>query len=153
MPMTEAEFESALATGNQEELVSVIERIIKEYAVVLGAEGALLRDVRDLPSPKSVIAIALLTAIKVLPPGIERDNLRTIFAFLSNFQPMTAEEKAAITRHWGAVINISELGPGSPDAVRAQAETISETGDVVSRFQAMANAEAETLKQQLQVAD
>jgi hypothetical protein len=151
--MTEAEFETTLQTGNQEELVAAIERIIKDYAVVLGAEGALLRDVRDLPSAKSVIAIALLTAIKVLPPGEERDNLRTIFTFLSNFQPMTAEEKAAITRHWNAVVRISDLGPGAPDAIREQAQTIADTGDVVSRFQAMANAEAETLKQQLQVAD
>ena len=151
--MTEAEFEDVLANGNQEQLVGVIERIIKDYAVVLGAEGAILRDVRDLPSPKGVIAIALLTAIKVLPPGPDRDNLRTIFTFLANFQPMTDEERAAIERHWGAVMNISELGPGAPDAVREQAQTIADTGDIVSRFQAMANTESETLRAQLQVAD
>src|SRR5688572_2665931 len=152
--MTEAEFEKVLTTGNQDELIAVIERIIKDYAAVLGAEGAILRDVRDLPSPKAVIAIALLAAIKVLQPGPDRDNLRTLFIFLSNFQPMSAEEKSAIAAHWSAVMSISNnQGAGSPDALREYAQTITDTGDVVSRFKAMSNTEAETLRAQLRVTE
>lgn len=151
--MTEAEFEHLLSTGNQDQLLAAIERIIKDYAVVLGAEGAILRDVRDLPSPKSVIAIALLAAIKVLPAGADRDNLRALFIFLSNFQIMSDEEKAAIARHWSAVMSISEKGATSDDVVREQALTITDTGAVVSRFQAMASAEAKTLQTQLQVTE
>jgi hypothetical protein len=151
--MTEAEFEKVLQNSSQEELIGVIERIIKDYAAVLGAEGAILRDVRDLPSPKAVIAIALLAAIKVLPAGSDRENLRTLFIFLSNFQPMSDEEKAAISAHWSAVMSISKKSPDSPDAMREYAETITETGDVVSRFQAMSNTEAETLRAQLRVAE
>ena len=151
--MTEAEFEKLLATGNQDQLLAGIEGIIKDYATVLGAEGSILRDVRDLPSPKSVIAIALLAAIKVLPPGADRDNLRALFIFLSNFQIMTDEEKAAIVRHWSAVMSISEHGEESDDVIREQAQTISDTGAIVSRFQEMASSEARTLQNQLQVAD
>jgi hypothetical protein len=142
-----------LTTGNQEELIAVIERIIKDYAAVLGAEGAILRDVRDLPSPKAVIAIALLAAIKVLQPGPDRENLRTLFIFLSNFQPMSDEEKQAIGAHWRAVMSISNQQDGSADSLRGYAQTISETGDVVSRFQTMSNTEAETLRAQLRVAE
>jgi hypothetical protein len=151
--MTEAEFEKLLASGNQEELLAGIERIIKDYAVVLGAEGSILRDVRDLPSPKSVIAIALLAAIKVMPPGPDRDNLRALFVFLSNFQVMSDEEKAAIVRHWDAVMSISQHGQDSDDVIREQAQTITDTGAIVSRFQEMASTEARTLQNQLQVAD
>jgi hypothetical protein len=151
--MTEAEFEKVLATANQEQLIEVIERIIKEYAAVLGAEGAILRDVRDLPSPKPVIAIALLAAIKVLQQGPDRDNLRTLFIFLSNFQPMSEEEKAAIAAHWSAVMSISNQPAATPDSLREYAQTITDTGDVVSRFQAMSNTEAETLRAQLRVAE
>ena len=151
--MTEAEFETLLATGDQNELLAGIERIIKDYAVVLGAEGAILRDVRDLPSPKSVIAIALLAAIRVLPPGADRDNLRALFIFLSNFQVMSDEEKAAIAKHWDAVMSISERGKESDDVIREQAQTISDTGAIVSRFQEMASTEARALQNQLQVAD
>jgi hypothetical protein len=151
--MTEAEFEKVLATSNQEELIAVIERIIKDYAAVLGAQGAILRDVRDLPSPKAVIAIALLAAIKVLTPGPDRDNLRTLFVFLSNFQPMSDEEKAAIAAHWSAVMSISNQPAGTPESLREFAQTITDTGDIVSRFQAMSNTEAETLRLQLRVAE
>jgi hypothetical protein len=66
---------------------------------------------------------------------------------------MSDEEKAAIVRHWDAVMSISQHGQESDDVIREQAQTITDTGAIVSRFQEMASTEARTLQNQLQVAD
>jgi hypothetical protein len=50
-------------------------------------------------------------------------------------------------------MSISNQGAGTPDSLRDYAQTITDTGDVVSRFQAMSNTEAETLRAQLRVTE
>jgi hypothetical protein len=54
-----------------------------------------VRDVSTLPYPKERIKQALLTALKLMPPGAAREQLKSGFVILGDWQDTRASDPTA----------------------------------------------------------
>lgn len=70
------------------------QRIADRYDAAIAAPG-MLRDLRTLPYPKERIKQALLAAIKLTPAGAAREQLRSGFVMLGDWQDMRASDPTA----------------------------------------------------------
>ncbi len=117
-----------------------VQELISAYGAILEERTGGPRSETELPARKPEMDAAVLRAIELTPHGDARQHLRNGYLWLSDFQPMTAEEIAAC-RLYDAAIN--QPGDGSVADAKGRALAISETGDVVARFAAAALKEME----------
>lgn len=81
----------------QRQLMSVqdVQQIVNAYGGAMAGPTGLVRDVGTLPYPKERIKQALLTAIKLTPAGAAREQLRSGFVMLGDWQDMRASNPTA----------------------------------------------------------
>lgn len=82
--------------GSNELDPSDIEAVVNAYGKVLGSSNAIVRDISELPLSKDKLAKTLFEAIKMTPAGNQREQLKTGFVMLGDFQDLELCEKDGV---------------------------------------------------------
>jgi hypothetical protein len=69
-----------------------VQQIVNAYGAAMAGRGGVVRDVGTLPYPKERIKRALVTAIKLTPPGAAREQLKSGFVILGDWQDTRASD-------------------------------------------------------------
>jgi hypothetical protein len=72
-----------------------IERIVHAYATAISSRKSLLSDVSELPYPKPVIKAALIVAIAVTKDAPMREQLKSGYVMLADWQEGVGSADAA----------------------------------------------------------
>jgi hypothetical protein len=121
---------------------SEVEAIVNAYGAALAEPTALgiVRDIRTLPYSKGEIKTALILALGVTYDAAARENLRTAYITLADFQPLSETEVRAL-----------QLWNSAPSHLSADlAKRLVVQGELVSTVQRRIADEANLLAQELE---
>jgi hypothetical protein len=128
-----------------------VQTIINAYGAIMKRGTSLIRDTAELPYPKRTIKRALLRALQLVSEPEMRAHLRTGFLALSEFQPLTADEKEALER-WNEAVEGAGAGERSAPEVLVAARAIADAAALVTSLQERIADEAQTLRKELRAA-
>lgn len=131
--------------------VQSVQTIVNAYGAIMKQGQSLIRDTAELPYPKRTIKRALMRAMQLVSESEMRSHLRTGYLALSEFQPLTPEEKDALAQWDDAVAEAGTETRSAPEALFA-ARAISDAGALVKRLQEKVAGEAQALRKELRAA-
>ena len=83
------------AAAPQQMSAQEVQQIVNAYGAAIAGPGGIVRDVSTLPYPKDRIKQALVAAIKLTPPGAAREQLRSGYVMLGDWQDTRAGDANA----------------------------------------------------------
>jgi hypothetical protein len=128
-----------------------VQTIVNAYGAIMKQGDSLIRDTAELPYPKRTIKRALIRALDLVSEPEMRNHLRTGYLALSEFQPLTLEEKDALAQ-WNEAVAGEGAGKRSAPEVLVAARAISGAGALVKRLQEKIADEAQALRKELRSA-
>jgi hypothetical protein len=120
--------------------------VLERYVAVLGEPGgSVVRDAAELAHPKEAIRIVLQHCIRTATDRESREFLRNAYLSLSNFQPIGAAEKEALTVLGG----VGPLGTEGSRLFSKQARQITHVAASLQSLLDRVTAELAVLLQEL----
>jgi hypothetical protein len=99
---------------------NVLEQFLGTYEKL--NDGA-IHDVKGLPHPKDVIKSVLQLCIRTIEDADKRRFLRSAYLSLANYQPLTEEERKALSA-------LRDVGPPAPARTRLHRQQVQRINDV-----------------------
>jgi hypothetical protein len=118
--------------------------IVAAYGKVLSDDqkGSLIQDEAQLPYAKEQIKAAVRVLLRITEEPKMREHLRTGYVALSSYQPLTTNQRQALSQ-WDSTVG--HVGHASSADLRKMAQAITESGGVVQNLQEVVATEMEDL--------
>jgi hypothetical protein len=128
-----------------------VQTIVNAYGAIMKQGDSLIRNTAELPYPKRTIKRALMRALQLVSEPEMRTHLKTGYLALSEFQPLTLEEKDALAQ-WNEMVAGAGAGKRSAPEALVAARAISDAGALVKKLQEKIADEAQVLRKELRAA-
>jgi hypothetical protein len=123
-----------------------LQALIHSYGEVMERKET-ISDIDSLPAPKQMMKKLLLEAIKIYPPGEQREFLKGGYVMLSSFQPVSEAQKSAL-REYNLIISAPVDG-AAQEALREEARKMAGLMELIMPLLHASSAEAATLLAEL----